>query len=106
MKFCPSCGSELSDQAKFCPNCGHQLSANTTSSNNSGDENNAGFNFLSFLFPLIGLVFYLVWEKNYPIRAKGCGKWAIIGVVVNAVISIIESIISAILMHGFLESYI
>lgn len=106
MKFCPNCGSELSDQAKFCPNCGHQLYVNSTVSNNSNDGNNVGFNILSFLFPLIGLIFYIVWEKNYPIRAKGCGKWAIIGVVVNAITSIIASIISVIFFGGLIESYI
>ena len=29
MKFCPNCGSKLSEESKFCPNCGYKISDTT-----------------------------------------------------------------------------
>jgi len=29
MRFCPSCGSKVSDDSRFCPNCGKDLSIET-----------------------------------------------------------------------------
>lgn len=43
------------------------------------DQNSTGLNVLSFLIPLIGLILYLVYQKEQPIKAAGIGKWALIG---------------------------
>ena len=44
----------------------------------SEDVPSAAFNALAFFFPLIGLIFYLVWKDETPKKAKAVGKWALI----------------------------
>lgn len=57
------------------------------------DARSGGFAFLCFLFPIVGLILYLVWKDTLPLRAKSCGKGAIIGVIVSVVFSIIYAVI-------------
>lgn len=57
------------------------------------DARSGGFAFLCFLFPIVGLILYLVWKDTLPLRAKSCGKGAIIGVIVSVVFSIIYTVI-------------
>ncbi len=113
--FCKHCGKEITEETKFCPFCGAaQSEANNTQSgqtyqaqNNqyqqpyvpqTQDAPSGGFAFLCFLFPIIGLILYLVWKDTLPLRAKSCGKGAIVGVIVEVVffiISIVLSIVAA-----------
>ena len=57
------------------------------------DAPSTGFAILSFFFPLVGLVLWLVWKDKTPLKAKSCGKGALIGVIVNVVFSIIYGVI-------------
>lgn len=75
MNFCPNCGNTLINGK--CPACNYQ------------DKNNIGFNILSFFFPLIGLVLYVIWKDEHPVKAKGCGKAALASVIVNAILTVI-----------------
>ena len=85
MKYCSFCGTQIDDDnAKFCPNCGKGTVAPqyvVQTANVVQDAPNAGFAVLSFFFPLIGLILYLVWNDTMPLRAKSCGKGALIGVI-------------------------
>jgi len=47
--------------------------------NQNLDQNSTGLNILSFLIPLIGLIMYLVFKADQPIKAAGIGKWALYG---------------------------
>ena len=75
MNFCPNCGNTLVNVN--CPACNYQ------------DKNNIGFNILSFFFPLVGLVLYILWKDEHPVKAKGCGKAALASVIVNAILTVI-----------------
>jgi hypothetical protein len=92
-KFCPNCGKEIEGKPAFCLHCGYQLSSTkATVINNtiySTDANSSGFNALSFFFPVIGLILYLVWKDQYPVKSKGIGKWTIIGAITGFVFGII-----------------
>ncbi|MBQ7044746.1 MAG: hypothetical protein IJN78_09150 [Clostridia bacterium] len=57
------------------------------------DAPSKGFAVLSFFFPLVGLILWLVWKDKTPLKAKSCGKGALIGVIVNIVFSIIYGVI-------------
>ena len=57
------------------------------------DAPSTGFAILSFFFPLVGLILWLVWKDKTPLKAKSCGKGALIGVIVNVVFSIIYGVI-------------
>ena len=50
----------------------------------AGDGPSVGFAVLSFFFPLIGLILYLVWKDSNPLKAKSCGKGALVGVIISA----------------------
>lgn len=54
------------------------------------DARSGGFAVLCFFFPIVGLILYLVWKDEKPLKAKSCGKGAIIGVIVQVVFYILS----------------
>jgi len=72
--FCNNCGKEISDQAAVCIHCGA-----STAKVSSGELDGpiGGLGVLCFLFPVVGLILYLVWKDGKPIKAKGAGKWSL-----------------------------
>ncbi len=54
-----------------------------------GDSEHGGLNILSFLFPLIGFIFYFVWHDEKPRKSKGIIRNAILGMLLNIVLCII-----------------
>ena len=94
MKYCQQCGSQLVDQAVVCPNCGCTVQEPI---NQQEDKPSTGLNVLAFLFPLIGLILYLCFQKTTPVRAKAIGKWALDGFAVGAALSILVGILGVIL---------
>ena len=103
--YCKHCGKINEDDAKFCTGCGAKLERENYSDNYSYSSNeppkrpvnpapyvepdapSTGFAILSFFFPVIGLILYLVWKDQTPLKANSCGKGALIGVIVSVVIS-------------------
>lgn len=99
--YCSKCGVALVDGK--CPVCGRAEAPNNSNANNSTnqqqpqtiyisgekDGKNTGYNVLSFFFPIVGLIFYCIWKDQFPIRAKSCGKWALISVIVTVALYII-----------------
>lgn len=82
--FCKNCGKEIDDKAVVCPHCGcavHNVK--------DDDAPSTGFGVLGFFFPLIGLILYLVWHSDRPLRAKSVGKGALIGVIVEVALYIL-----------------
>ena len=59
----------------------------------NGDAPSGGYLALGLFFPLIGLILFLVWNSEYPLRAKSAGKGALIGVIVWFVLGIIIPLI-------------
>lgn len=94
MKYCQQCGSQLVDQAVVCPNCGCTVQEPI---NQQEDKPSTGLNVLAFLFPLVGLILYLCFQKTTPVRAKAIGKWALDGFVVGIALSILVGILGGIL---------
>jgi flagellar basal body-associated protein FliL len=72
MKYCSHCGVEVNDDAVICIKCGGKISGN--------DRPNKGLAVLSFLFPIVGLILYLIWISEKPKKAKSCGKGALISI--------------------------
>lgn len=100
--YCSKCGVALVDGK--CPVCGRAEAPNNNSNANNStnqqqpqtiyisgekDGKNAGYNVLCFFFPIVGLIFYCIWKDQFPIRAKSCGKWALISVIVTVALYII-----------------
>ena len=103
MKYCSKCGAEISEEAVICVKCGCQVAK--TQKVNEADEQNTGLNVLAFFFPLIGLIMWLLWKTEYPIKAKGIGKSALISCIISAVVSLVILIIYGALIGSALGGY-
>ena len=67
------------------------------------DESSFGYGVLSFLFPLVGLILYLVWHDTTPLKAKSCGLGAIIGFITGVVLTIILVALYVLLIMSLLN---
>ena len=97
MKYCSKCGTPMKDDDNFCPACGIPTVApfsNQAQSYNQipyyqtynqysqyTDKNSVGLNVLSFCFPIVGLILYIINKDKKPIEANGCGIWALVSFV-------------------------
>ena len=78
--FCPKCYQKIGDKSNFCKHCGASLQnlQNITTPEPSGG--NFWFGVLSFFEPIVGFVFFGVWRKKRPRRAKVCGINSLVSV--------------------------
>ena len=90
---CRECGEMISESAPTCPKCGARQGVAGPSSAVEDKEPSTGLNIVSFLWPLVGLILYLVYHEKSPRRAKAIGKWALIGLIVSIVIGVIAAIV-------------
>ena len=81
MKYCSSCGKEIMDQAVVCPSCGCAVEG--AGVDMEKNKSSVVLNIIGFLFPIIGLILYIVYHDTAPVRAKAIGKWALIGFLVG-----------------------
>ena len=51
----------------------------------------AGWAVLSFLFPIVGLILFIVWKDSKPKSASAAGKGALIGFIVGILASVLIS---------------
>jgi uncharacterized protein (DUF983 family) len=82
--FCTKCGSQIDDRAAICVHCGCEVDKK-----DPDDKSSAGIAVLTFFFPIVGLILWLVWKDTKPLAAKSAGKGALIGVIVNVVLSVL-----------------
>ncbi len=111
---CNNCGGQYQDDMNFCPYCGTpkateqyaqpeyqqppynanqygyqqpytQPYATSYPYENPKDKPSAGLNFVAFLFPIVGLILYLIWKDEYPKKAKKIGKWALASVIIGVI---------------------
>ncbi len=96
MKHCSNCGKEIADGAVVCPGCGSRQNG----MQNPDDSSSFGWALLGFCIPLVGLILYLSWKNNTPLKAKSAGKGALISVIISVVFYIIYAIIIGVSMAG------
>ncbi len=102
--YCPNCGQEIDDKAVVCPKCGVPVSGKKTT--NPSDASSFGWAFLGFLFPIVGLILFLIWKDESPLKAKSCGKGALVSVIVSAVIWIIYACVVACSIASIASQYV
>lgn len=83
-KKCPTCLKDNEINAKQCTECGFEfhvpevqeevVSLNNIVSNDPVPE--FVWKLISFLCPIAGLVFFIIWQEKWPRRAKVSGKAA------------------------------
>lgn len=101
--YCSYCGQEIDDKAAVCIHCGRSVKAKASPEKTDGSS--AGLAVLGFFFPLVGLILYLVMEKDQPLKAKSAGKGALIGFIVECVMSVLSAVISAITAGAAFSSF-
>ncbi len=97
--FCSKCGQEIHDEAVVCVHCG--CSVRNEPGPKPGDRPNVWFLILGILFPMVGLILFLMYKKEYPKRAKSAAKGAIIGIIAYVLLSLILAAIA--LLFTFLS---
>ncbi len=102
MAFCRNCGTEVLDEAVVCVNCGTAITP--TSMPKTDDKKSGAWAFLCYLVPVLGLILWLVWKDDYPLRAKSCGKGAIVAVVMGTISAIIAIIFYALGISALLHN--
>ena len=92
-KYCTKCGHEINDDAVICVNCGCSTQNNTKYVEQDSDS--IGWGFLGFFVPLAGLILWLMWKDEAPIKAKKLGIGALVSVCIDVVGAIIGVIVWA-----------
>lgn len=87
--YCRYCGKPVPEGADYCLNCGKYLNGSEGVKN---DSSSFGFALLGFLFPLIGLILYFVYDDKRPKRARSVGKGALVGVITKIVVSVLIAV--------------
>lgn len=107
--YCTNCGAKCSERAQFCAHCGQRLTDAGASNGNEFKEHisatpqtvaetkdapSFGYKALGFFLPVVGLVLYLVWREQTPLRAKSAGKGALLGAITLVILSVIGIVLS------------
>ncbi len=104
LNYCPNCGEPLKANYKVCPACGELLEekvqeddpfeqnrhgntqATYQKTKNYEDEGNTfGWAVVGFFIPLLGLILFLLWQKERPLSAKSAGTGALVSVVISVI---------------------
>ena len=108
--FCTGCGKELSASEGFCSACGKQRTIPAQGAQPTyqqpvypqmgyvQDAPSGGMTALGFFFPIVGLILYLVWKDQTPLKAKSAGKGALIGFIVGMALSILVPILTFVIV--------
>ena len=67
--YCHHCGKVVQEDMQYCPNCGYPLQ-NSPYVYHEKDAPSFLFALISFFAPLVGLVLYIIWRKDFPQKAK------------------------------------
>ena len=114
MNYCMNCGREYDGAPGYCPECAamyqqapqyqqppvQNVYVQAPYPPAEVDAPNIGFAILSFFIPLVGLILFLVWKDKTPLKAKSCGKGALIRVIVDIVSSVVAVIIYVVMLGG------
>lgn len=86
---CRECGERIAESAQMCPFCGarQNFGKEYRPEVEIDKDPNPGLSIVSFLWPFIGLILYIAYNDESPRRAKACGKWALVGVIIQLAIA-------------------
>ena len=87
--YCKNCGGEVDENDYTCQHCGVRIrdaktslyeNTNTTQDGKTkNDSSSIGLWIFSFLFPLLGIVLWIVFSDDRPKRAASCSSGAFYG---------------------------
>ncbi len=91
--FCKNCGKEIDDNANVCTYCGTPQNQGNVVAPDSNDNGSFGWSILGCCIPLVGLILFLVWNKEKPKTAKKAGIGALVGVIISVLFYVIIFVI-------------
>ena len=100
--YCPKCYQKITENHKFCTQCGASLSDLKKIETPEPSGGNFWFGVLSFLEPIAGFIFFGVWKKKRPKRAKVCG----INAIVSAALALLSGIVFGVMFWQEISKYI
>ena len=95
MNYCPYCGKQIAPSDTVCGSCGRSMPESYQASNYGNDgsttsNNKDGVNFvygiIGFLFPLIGLILFIVFKESNPQGSKYAGTGALVKVILAVIV--------------------
>lgn len=72
---------------------------------NPNDASSFGYAALGFFIPIVGLVLYLIWKDQMPLRAKSAGKGALVSVIAATSIGILIFLLPDWRLSALLQGY-
>ncbi len=93
MTFCSKCGKEINDDAVICIHCGCSVDAKHKTPSVVSDSSSFGWGLLGFCVPIVGLILWLIWKNDTPLKAKSAGIGALVSVIASVILYIIYIII-------------
>ena len=96
MKYCSNCGKEILDEAVICVHCGCRVPESKKI--NANDAPSFGIALLGFFVPIVGLILYLLWKDETPMRAKSAGKGALVSVIVSVALIVLYFVFVVVLL--------
>lgn len=105
MSYCVKCGKKLEDNVGFCPDCGQAVLGSvikeslSVSTNNliAHDKPSNVVKWISFFFPIIGIILYVLWQGTTPKKARSALEGAMKGLLTCVILVIVFILISIIL---------
>ncbi len=102
---CKYCNSDLRKTSVFCPNCGAKVEDSSdvkeetkveeepknekvtqeTVQSVQNEESVIGWGILGFFIPLVGLILFIIWNKERPKASKASGIGALIRVAITII---------------------
>lgn len=82
--YCAKCGTKADKNSEFCAKCGSSLKGEIITTDNNKVESSGssfGWGVLGFFIPLVGLILFIVWNKDRKKDAKAAGIGALIGTI-------------------------
>ena len=101
-KYCTKCGSLINDEAQICVHCGCSVRSSNSNDSNSKSWWWLGFLTSLFLTPIIGLILWLVWRDESPMKAKQVARGTLWSFLVAVIISVTVGIIYFCLIYASL----
>lgn len=83
--YCKNCGAYVDDNAVVCTRCGVPIEQGGVGVTQREERASFGLRLLSTI-PILGLIFFCVWYKEHPAKAKDCGIVALVSFIAGIVL--------------------
>lgn len=93
-------------QEQPAPEPARQADSGQPATTSSSDAPSFGIALLCFFIPVVGLVLYLVWKEEKPLRAGSAGRGALFGLIAYVALSIISAAVPALYLGRILSYYL